>query len=418
VIRRVGRDAVLDEAVRDSLSRWYVDAIDAAGIAPVGEPRLQLGELPPEGQALSFSIEVGVRPTAALGEYKGLEVGRREPHADPAEVERQLEELRERLARLETVERPAARGDFVVIDYVASRDGQPIPEGEGRDQLVELGSGRLLEGLEEGLTGAGAGDQRELEVSFPDDYANDDLAGQHAAFAVTVKEVKEKRLPELDDDFASDAAGFDTLDELRDDIRTRLLELDARRAEQEFREAALDAAVAQAQVDIPAALIDARAREAWERTLHSLSHQGISKDAYLRIAGKSEEQILAEARPDAERSLKREAVLAAVIDAEAIEPGEDELLAALQSAASDDGSQRQQTPQELLAAVRKAGRLDELREDVAARAALDLIAREAKPIALEQARARDKLWTPEKEAQRPDQQGGESAPGKLWTPGG
>ena len=244
VIQRVGRDAVLDEAVRDTIGRWYLDAIDAAGIHPVGDPDLDVGDLPDEGQPLTFTIEIGVRPTATLGEYKGVEVGKREAAADEAAVDAELEALRERSARLETVDGAAAgEGDFVVMDYVGSIDGETFAGGEGRDQLIELGSGRLVPGFEEQLTGAKAGDERTVTVTFPDDYGASELAGKEAEFAVTVKEIKRKDLPELDDDFASDAAGFDTLDELREDIMAKLREADESRVEAEFREAVLDAVV-------------------------------------------------------------------------------------------------------------------------------------------------------------------------------
>src|SRR5215203_1426638 len=247
VIKRIGREAVLDEAVRDSIGAWYSAAIDAAAIVPVGEPQLDMGELPAHGEALTFSIEIGVRPTAKLGEYKGLEVGKREPQASDEAVAAEIEQLRERSGRLETVERPAAEGDFVVMDYKGSIDGVAFAGGEGRDQMVELGSGRLVPGFEEQLTGASAGEERTVTVTFPDDYGADELAGQEAEFAATVKEVKAKQLPELDDDLAAEA-GFDTLDELKDDIRERLTEVQQARIEAEFREAALDSAVEAAEV--------------------------------------------------------------------------------------------------------------------------------------------------------------------------
>jgi trigger factor len=201
VIRRLGREAVLDEALRSSLGSWYVDAIDRAGISPVGEPELDVGDLPTEGQPLAFSIEIGVRPPAQLGEYKGLEVGRREPQIDDAMVDEEIERLRDRFATLDTVERPAESGDHLVMDYVGSIDGTPFEGGEGRDQLLELGSGRLVPGFEEQLTGASAGDTRTVEVTFPDDYPGE-LGGKEAQFEVSVSEVKAKRLPELNDDFA------------------------------------------------------------------------------------------------------------------------------------------------------------------------------------------------------------------------
>ena len=228
VIQRIGREAVLEEAVRDTLSSWYSSAIATSGIVPVGDPEVDLGDLPPQGQALEFSIEIGVLPKAQLGEYRGLEVGRREPEIDSAQVQQEIDAMRERLARLQTVERPAQTGDFVVIDYVGSLPDDDVAEGEeprwtpfaggeGRDQLVELGGGNLIEGFEDGLLGASAGDERTLALRFPDNYGNTDLAGRDASFEVTVKEVKFKELPEEDDSFAVDA-GFDDMQELRQDL--------------------------------------------------------------------------------------------------------------------------------------------------------------------------------------------------------
>ncbi|MGN6189729.1 MAG: trigger factor [Conexibacter sp.] len=376
-IRRVGREYVLDEAIRSSIGGWYADAIGEAKISPIGEPKLDLGDLPGEGQPLSFSFEIGVRPTARLGDYLGLEVPKRAPDADEERVAHELEHLREHLARLETAERAASEGDFVVIDYKGSIDGEPFEGGEGHDQLVELGGGRLIPGFEEQLIGASAGEGRTIDVTFPDDYGADHLAGRPAQFAISVKEVRERVLPELDDELAADAAGFDTLDELREDIRRRIAEQEERAVEAEFREAVLDAAVENATVEVPEALVDARAVELWDQMLHSLSHRGLSKEAYLQISGRSETEILDEAKPDAERALKREAVLAAVVAAERIEPTDEELAEALAPTAAREGQQ----PAKLLERVRKAGTFDALRDDVATRKAMDLLAEKAKPVA-------------------------------------
>src|SRR5215207_1838480 len=404
VIKRVGRDVVLDEAVRDSIAAWYSAAIDAAAIVPVGEPELDMGELPGQGQPLTFSIEIGVRPTAQLGEYKGLEAGKREPAVGDEQVEAEVEQLRERAGRLETVDRAAVEGDFVVMDYRGTLDGEPFAGGEGRDQMIELGSGRLVPGFEEQLTGATAGEERTVKVTFPEDYGAEELAGNEAEFAVTVKEVKAKELPPVDDDLAAEA-GFDTLDELRDDIGERLSETDERQIDAEFREAVLDSAVANAKVDVPEPLLEARSRELWEQMLHSLGHQGISKEMYLQISGRSEDDIVAEGKADAERQLKREAVLAAIVDAESIEPSEDELLEALEQAAPSERTRAKK----LLERMRSAGRLDAFKAELAQRKALDLLADSARPITVEQAQARDKLWTPGAESgERPSQ---------LWTPG-
>ena len=406
VIRRIGRETVLDETVRDAIGRWYVDAISAADIAPVGDPKLDLGDLPAEGQPLTFTIEIGVRPEAKLGAYEGVEVGRREPQVDEAQVDAEVEQLRERAARLETADRAAHRGDFVVMDYEGRIGDEPFEGGAGRDQMVELGSGRLIPGFEDQLQGAAAGEEREVKVTFPADYQAEQLAGQEATFSVSVKEVREKVLPELGDDFALEQAGFDSLEELREDIRTKLREADERRVEQDFREAVVDAVVREADVEVPDALVEARARELWDRMLHTLSHQGIGKDAYLRIAGKSEEELLEEAKPDAEQALRREAVIAAIIEKEGIAPSDGDVLDALQSSAAREST----TPEKLRDRLEQAGRLDELRDDLAQRMAVDWLVEQAKSIPVEQAQARDKLWTPDKDTER-------QGSGRLWTPG-
>jgi trigger factor len=376
VIKRVGREAVLDEAVRESLGAWYRAAIDDARVIPVGEPDVEIGELPREGQPLTFSIEIGVRPKAELGSYKGLEVPKREPDVSDEAIGEELERLRERAAKLEPVDRQAQRGDFVVMDFAGTLDGVAFAGGEGRDQMIELGSGRLVPGFEEQLEGSVGGQELTVTVTFPDDYGSPDLAGRDAEFAVTVREVKAKQLPALNDELAEEA-GFDTLDELREDIRGRMAEAETSRLEAEFREAALDAAVAAATVEVPDALIEARSRELWESMLHQLSHQGIDRDTYLRISGRSEEDTIEQAKPDAEQALRREAVLAAVAEAESLEPTEDEMLEAVSEAAPPS---EKVSPKKLLDRLRSNGRLDSLKDDLAQRKALDLLAESAKPV--------------------------------------
>src|SRR5688500_1997682 len=241
IISRVGREAVVDQAVRESLGRWYVAAVDDAGVATIGDPQLDLPEtMPGEGEPLTFSFEIGVRPEAKLGEYKGLEVGRRVPDVTDEQITAEIEQLRERGARLDTHEGTAENGDFVVMDYVGSIDGEEFEGGAGRDQLLELGSGRLIPGFEEQLTGAKAGEHRKVEVAFPVDYGAEHLAGKDAVFEVDVKEVKRKQLPELDDDFAVEAAGFDSLDELKADIRKRIEEAESTQIDREYREHVVD----------------------------------------------------------------------------------------------------------------------------------------------------------------------------------
>ncbi len=405
VLRRLGREAVFDEALQSSLGEWYMTAIDASGIAPVGGPEFDFGGVPGPGEPLTFSIEIGVRPQATLGEYLGLEVGRREPTVDESAIDEQIEAMRDRLATLDTVQRPAQSGDHIVADYVGKIDGEPFEGGTARDQLIELGSGRLIPGFEEQLEGVSAGEEREIALTFPEDYPNE-LGGRDATFEITVHEVKAKNLPELDDDFATDASDFDTLQELRDDIGAKLRETDERTVAREFEEAVLQAAVDNATIEVPDQLVHARAHELVEQTLTTLARQGISKETYLQIAGKDEHALSEDAEPEAAAALRREAVLAAIVAAEQIEPTDEQLTEALAPAAERDGTD----PAELVERLRSNNRLDQLREDVATRQALELLVERATPISVAQAEARGAIWTPDKE------QSG-SGSGQIWTPG-
>jgi trigger factor len=393
VLRQVGREAVLDEAVRRGLPGWYEQALAEAGIQTVGDPQVDLSDLPEKGAPLAFTIEIGVVPPAQLGEYKGVEVGRREPNVDDQEVQAELERLRESHASLETVDRAAGEGDFVVMDYAGSLDEEPFEGGEGRGQVVELGSGRLIPGFEEQLKGASAGEERTVGLTFPDDYPAEQLAGQDASFAVQVKEVKEKRLPELDDDFAVEAGGYDSLDELRTEIESRIAQAEERAIEAEFREAAVDAVVDDAKIQVPKELVHSKAHEMWHRTARRLAAQGMNPEQYLAMTGKDEEEIVVESEPEAETALKREAVLAAVVEAEGIEVSDEEIEQALRASAPPDASEKQL--KRLMKRARSQGADEALREDIAMRKAVDLIVENAKPIEAERAAAREKLWTPE-----------------------
>lgn len=378
VIQRYGHEVVLDEAVRSSIGGWFLQAMEAAGIHAVGDPDLSLGDMPEEGAPLAFSFEIGVRPVATLGKLDKLNVEKREPAADAEAIDEQLEAMRQQLGRLEAVDRPAADGDYVVIDFVGytgSGDAREAFEGgEGRDHLLELGGGRFIPGFEEQLVGAVGGDTLTVSVTFPESYpAAPHLEAQPAEFDVTVHEVKAKQLPELDDEFASEAGGFDTLAELRADLEETAKKQDESRVEKEYEEAVLDAVVEQSQVDVPDSLAAARAKELWEQMLHQLSHRGLTKEAYLQMAGQDEDALLAEATPDAAKALRREAVLAAFIEAEGIEPSEGDLLDAVAEAAA----QQNVKPEKLLKRLKQNGRLDELKEDLAQRRAVELLVERA-----------------------------------------
>jgi trigger factor len=407
VVQRLGRQTVLTQALESSLGDWYERAMVASGVNPVGDPKLDLSDLPEEGKPLRFSIEVAVRPGAELGEYKGLEVGREEPEVPAEAVEGELNRLREGFAKLNPVEREAKEGDVVLIDYEGKIDGEPFEGGTARDYLLELGEGRVLPELEKALIGAKPGDERQTTVPFPDDYPAEEVAGKTAEFEIKVKEVREKELPELDDEFAAEASEFDTLAELRDHISGQIREiLDGQIAER-FRESALDAAVAKAKVELPKPVVDARAEEMWRRVERTLQRQGMDADSYLQVQGKTREEMIEQARPEAEQALRREAVLEAVAKAEGIEVTEDDMLEALQIPPGHEDHGHPE-PADALKEIRESGREELLKQDLRMRQALELVAEQAKPIPMDQAQAREEIWTPEKER---EEKGG------LWTPG-
>ena len=411
VIQRVGREAVVEQALRDGLPEWYERALLESGLATIGDPKLDVGDLPGEGEPLEFSIEVGVRPTAELGVWRGLEVGRAEAEVPDDAVAAELDRLREGFASLAPVERAAAAGDAVVIDFSGTIAGEPFEGSESRDFVIELGAESLLAEFDAALTGAAAGDERTVEVSFPDDHQPAELAGKTASFAVTVKEVREKNLPELDDEFASEASEFESLDELRDALRSRMAEGLEQRAEAEFREAAVDAVAANATLEIPHDLVHARAHEMWERIERQLAQRGIDPQAYAQMQGKDRHELIDDAEEDAERALRREAVLAAVAEAEAIEVSDDDLIEAI------GPGKGKNAPEKLLARLRESGRDGLLRDEIRMRKAADAIAEASTSIPVERAAAREQIWTPDKDDPGEQAADAESKPGELWTPG-
>jgi trigger factor len=407
VLQRLGRQTVLSQALESSLADWYERALLESGVNPVGDPKLDLSDLPDEGQPLHFSIEVAVRPGATLGDYKGLEVGREDPEVPQEAIDGELERLREGFARLNPVERPASEGDVALIDYEGKIDGEPFEGGAAKDYLLELGEGRVLPEMEQALEGANPGDERQATLTFPDDYPAEEVAGRTADFAIQVKEVREKELPELNDDFASEASEFETLEELREHISGQIREILDRRIAEQFQQDALDAAVAKATVELPESVVQARAEEMWRRVERQLAQRGMDPESYLQIQGRSRDEMIEQARPDAEQALKREAVLEAVADAENIEITEEDMLEALQIPPGHEDHGHPEPP-DALAEIRKSGREELFKDDLRMRRALELIAENANPIPKEQAEAREEIWTPEKER---EEKGG------LWTPG-
>ena len=291
-------------------------------------------------------------------------------------------------------------------------DDQPFQGGKSDDYLLALGSNQLIGDFEDQLVGASPGDEVDVNVTFPEEYPGEPkLAGKPALFKVKVKEVREKVLPDLDDDFASDASEFETLQELRDDISEKVGKALNSRSEEDFRIAAVDAAVANATVEVPDAIVTARAAERWERMERQLAGQGMDPNMFLQMQGKTRDELIEESKPDAEKELAREAVVTAIAEAEDIEISDEEMVEALAHTAEHERT----TPEKLLARLRENGRDAMIEEDLLAQKAIELVADAAKPIPLEEAEDRaekadaaEKILAPEDE---------EKPAGKLWTPG-
>lgn len=377
VIQRLGFPSVFEDAIRDSLPEWYQRAVFDSGVVPIGDPEIEVKDTPEgEGQPLEFSFETGVRPTAELGEYLGLEVEKPEPEVPSELVDREIDRLREGMARLDSVDRPAEEGDHILADFVGRIDGDEFDGGSAADQVIEIGAGRLIDDFEDQLKGSSAGDSVEVEVTFPDEYGAPELAGKDAVFSVEVKEVREKILPEADDEFAAEASEFETIAELRSDIENRIVEAFSERADQDFRVAAIDAAVAGATVVVPDEILRARGQERWERVERQIAGQGMNPDSYLQMQGKTREEVIEESLPDAEQEIKREAVLVAVADAEAVEVSDEEMEAELEHMAGHERT----TPAKLLERLRRDGRDSMIAADIRVRKAIDLIVESAKPV--------------------------------------
>lgn len=419
VIQRAGWAMVAEHAVREGLAGWYELAVREANIKPVGEPKVDLEALPERGAPLEFSIEVGVVPRAQLGAYRELEVGRRDPEVEASDIDREIDRMRDEAGRLEPVDRAVSEGDFVAIDFEGRVDGRPLERASARDHVVEVGSGQMVGSFESELVGMVSGDRKEFTIRFPDDYEQPEVAGSDVEFEVSAKTVQEKRLPEVDDEFASQS-GFDTVAELRSDIEEKLRAFQQSTIEREFREAAVDAAVANGKVDIPSELVDARVQEMRGDFESSLKRRGIEPDVFMKISGTTEEQLDAQMRERAVIELKREAVLEAVADEESIEATDDDLVAEIEKTSDGGGKQVRRS----LKRLKSSGRDAAVREQIRIRKALDIVVQSAKPIPMAQAKAREDLWTPDKAVEDAEDRIGEGAGGAagasaagLWTPG-
>jgi trigger factor len=392
LLSRIGKERLYSEAVESHIEGWYRNAVAGTRIRPVNRPEYDY-ELPDTAdQDFSFTATVDVQPKIEIADWRGLEVPAAEAEVPQELVDQQLEAYRFAVAELVPVEgRPAQPGDTLVVDLVGA-DGSAQ-----RDYVIELGLGRVVEELEEALVGMSAGETKEVEYELADD--------QKTKVEVTLKELKEKVLPPVDDDLARAASEFDTLAELRADIEARIREQIEDEVETRFRAAAVDSLVEASNIELSLPLVQARTAELLAGLVRSLERRGISPETYLAVSNQTPQQLEERLRAEAALSVARELVLEAVADQAGIEVSDEELREFIRENAEAEGDEAEKVVDEVFA----SGRDEVLRDDLRMRKALDRVVADVTRIPVELARAREKLWTP----------GKEKGPGetKLWTPG-
>lgn len=326
VIEKLYTKAVFyDEAVNSVLPEAYAKALEEADVDAVARPEIDVEEIK-DGEPVVFTALVTTRPEVKLGEYKGIEVDKIDYTVSDEDVENDIKATQMKNARLVTVEdREVKTGDITVIDFEGSVDGVPFDGGKGDDYDLEIGSGAFIPGFEDQLIGAKTGDLVDVKVTFPEEYHAEKLAGQDALFKVTVKEIKERELPELNDDFADEVSEFSTMDEFRADVRKKLEESAQNRAQVETENAVIEKVIENAEFDIPEAMIEANIDGLVNEFAQRLSYQGLDLETYLKYTGMSMEAIRENFKPDAVKKISGSLVLTAVKNAEGIETGEEEL---------------------------------------------------------------------------------------------
>jgi len=337
--RRIGKQALVDEAVEIVVPEAYFKAVEDTGIEPVSQPELELVQVE-EGKPVVFKAKVMVKPEVELGQYTGLEV--EDPHEEVTaeDVQRELERLQNRYSRLLTLEEGTVeKGDVAVIDFKGKVDGEEFEGGQATDYSLEIGSGLFIPGFEEQLVGMKVGETRDINVKFPDDYTNGQLAGREAVFTVTVNAIKRKELSPLDDEFAKDVSEFDTLEELRSDIENKLKQAAEERAKRRLRQSLVDTVVDNARVEIPEPMITNRVDEMVQNMEARLAGQGLSLENYYKYTNTTDQEMRERLRPDAERSIKTMLVLDAVARAENITPTEEEINAEIEQMAGAMGQE-------------------------------------------------------------------------------
>ena len=392
LVQKVGRERLMTEAIESHIGGWFWNAAARSRVRPIAQPEYEF-ELPSSDNVdWEFSATFPVPAKPELPDWKTLEVGAYEPEVPEELVQQELDAVRATVAELVPVDgRPVGPEDTVIVDLVS-------PGGETRrDYVVELGRGAVVDEVEEGVVGLSAGETKTIEFDLADDSKQ--------AVEVTVKEIKERVLPELDDELARSASEFETLDELRTDIELRLREQISEETEARFRSDVVDALVAASKVDASGPLVEARTRELLRGLARQVEARGIALETYLAMTGQQPEQLVARLEEEARRSVARELVLEAVAEELGLHVSDEEVESLVREQADALGDDADET----LSRLRESGRFETLREDIRLRNALDRVAAEVTRIPRELADAREAIWTPDKEKQQTET--------KLWTPG-
>lgn len=312
-----GPSVFFEDAVSIAYPEAYREAVEASGIDPVDQADVDITEISPEG--FTFTAKVTVSPEVTLGSYKGLSAPKEVPAVSDAEVDMEIDRLKKRNARISPVERPVKDGDTAVINFEGFVDGVAFDGGKGENHNLVIGSGQFIPGFEEQLIGVSAGENKDVEVTFPEDYNSPELAGKKATFKCTVLEVKETVEPEVDDEFAKDVSEFDTLEQLKGSIREKMMENAERKVDSEFEEALLDKLLEEFQADIPAVMVESQIDRVIDDMNYRLSMQGIDFDTYLKITGSTAEQMRESFRGRAEHQVKVNLALAKIGQLEKME---------------------------------------------------------------------------------------------------
>lgn len=367
-----GEESLYQDALNKILPDVYGEAVSETGAITVGQPKIE-AESMNKGEAWILTAEVELAPEIELGQYKGVEVPASDTSVSDADVDEELANMQQGQSELVLVDEAAKNGDTVVIDFDGSVDGVHFDGGQADNYSLELGSGSFIPGFEEQLVGAKAEDKVDVKVTFPEDYQAADLAGKEAVFGVTVHEVKSKEVPALDDEFAKDVdEEVETLAELTEKVKARLADQKASAAKEAKEDAAVAAAVDNAKVvgdEIPDAMIDEDVHRQMNQMFASMQQQGISPELYYQITGTSEDDLHKQYEEGAERRVKTNLVLEAIVKAEDIKPSDEEIAAEVKSLAEAYNMEED--------AVRNALSDDMLSHDIAIKSVVDLIVAEA-----------------------------------------